>query len=247
MQNFTSLKFSKTVLLPKQTKVKALSFRLAVKKNTLLLGLILLLVVHKSLAADWYVNDASRANDVYTTAVGNDANPGTTPAPFATLTQALLAASAGDVIYVDAGTYVTVGAGVFYDIKIPITILGAMAGVDPRPCVNSTRIPGSTSETIFDGNNVTGAVFFINTVAASNVTIDGLDIRNSTARCINSDAAVKTNILIKNCIIGNSSDDAMQLQNIANSTIEYNYIWNTPAARVPCNSVLLFTSSTKCS
>lgn len=183
-------------------------------------------------AANWYVNDAvSDANDVYTSAPGNDANPGTAAAPFATLTVALTAASAGDVIYVDAGTYLTTVSGAYYDLNKAITIMGPKANVDPRPCAGSARTAGSAGEAIFDGNNLTGAVFYLQ---SGNVTINGIEIRdatvNSSSRCINSNTSTKDNCIIKYCILGNSRDDAMQLQAITNSAVEYNYIWNTLGA-----------------
>jgi parallel beta-helix repeat protein len=57
---------------------------------------------------DYYVNDGALAGDAFTTAVGNNANSGKTPAsPLASLT-ALLAAynlDGGDVVHVDTGTY----------------------------------------------------------------------------------------------------------------------------------------------
>ena len=56
----------------------------------------------------FYVNDSSTGGGVYTTAPGNDANSGKSPnAPLASL-QALLTAytfQAGDIVYVDTGTY----------------------------------------------------------------------------------------------------------------------------------------------
>jgi hypothetical protein len=64
-----------------------------------------------------YLNDNSTSNDVFTSAVGNDANSGTSPGtPVATLTKAMAEAVSGDRILVDAGTYpvtsVTVKSGV---------------------------------------------------------------------------------------------------------------------------------------
>ncbi len=60
------------------------------------------------LARVFYVNDASRACDLFTSAVGNDANNGLTPATPKRSIQSVLNAydlSPGDVILVDAGTY----------------------------------------------------------------------------------------------------------------------------------------------
>ncbi|MBK7809375.1 MAG: right-handed parallel beta-helix repeat-containing protein [Saprospiraceae bacterium] len=52
-----------------------------------------------------YVNDNSATGDVYTTALGDDNNPGTPSAPFATVAKAIMVANNGNTIYVDAGTY----------------------------------------------------------------------------------------------------------------------------------------------
>ena len=68
-------------------------------------------------AANYYVNDNSDVNDVYTGGLGNDANPGTNSAlPKLTLASVLTNAMApGDVVYIDTGTYATnvvIGTGV---------------------------------------------------------------------------------------------------------------------------------------
>ena len=52
-----------------------------------------------------YVNDNSTTGDIYTTAVGASGNAGTSSAPYATIVAAIAASTAGDIIYVDAGTY----------------------------------------------------------------------------------------------------------------------------------------------
>lgn len=54
---------------------------------------------------DLYVNDNLTGGDVFTTAVGNNANPGTASAPFRDINYAISIAQAGYTIYVDAGTY----------------------------------------------------------------------------------------------------------------------------------------------
>jgi hypothetical protein len=71
-------------------------------------GILILFLVHFShlFAENWYVNNNSTSGDIYCTAIGNNANSGSLPsAPKATLQAAIDAASAGDVIYVDVGTY----------------------------------------------------------------------------------------------------------------------------------------------
>ncbi len=56
-------------------------------------------------SATWYINDNSLTGDVYCSAVGSNANPGTAALPKLTLTAVIASASSGDVIYIDAGTY----------------------------------------------------------------------------------------------------------------------------------------------
>lgn len=53
----------------------------------------------------WYVNDNSTTGDVFTSAIGNDANSGTAAEPFATVAKAMSSSSNGDTIYVDVGEY----------------------------------------------------------------------------------------------------------------------------------------------
>lgn len=56
----------------------------------------------------YYVNDGQTAGDQYSTAVGNNANSGTSPAdPMASLNAVLNVydLGPGDVVYVDVGTY----------------------------------------------------------------------------------------------------------------------------------------------
>ena len=83
----------------------------------------LLLLLIKTAAfsqTTYYVNDGSNTGDVFTSATGSNSNAGTPAAPFATLQYAVSAAAAGDIIYVDAGSYsgqVTIDKG--------ITIIGA--------------------------------------------------------------------------------------------------------------------------
>jgi len=52
-----------------------------------------------------YVNNNSTTNDVFTSAVGNNANYGTPASPFATLQFALSVSRSNDTIYMDAGDY----------------------------------------------------------------------------------------------------------------------------------------------
>ena len=74
-------------------------------KSILALVFAILASLFSEAQTTWYVNDNSTTGDVYTSAIGVAGNTGTTASPFATISDAITAASAGDVIYVDAGTY----------------------------------------------------------------------------------------------------------------------------------------------
>lgn len=87
---------------------------------------------HSAHAAKHYVNDNATSGDVYTTTTGNDANSGNSNSPFLTIQAAINAASAGDTIMVDAGTY-----NENVNINKALTLLGAGAG--------ATVVDGSSS------------------------------------------------------------------------------------------------------
>jgi hypothetical protein len=103
----------------------------------------------------WYVNDNSTSGDIYTTAIGNDANAGTSAsAPKLTLSAAFTAAAAGDIIYVDKGTF-TGSGNMMFTFNKAITIIGA-----------------GTGNTIFTSH--TNNRFA--TIAANNVSIQNLQL-----------------------------------------------------------------------
>ncbi|HSK13210.1 MAG TPA: ELWxxDGT repeat protein, partial [Phnomibacter sp.] len=86
----------------------------------------------------YYVNDNSTTADIFTTAIGNDANTGTFHAPFATIQHAVNVVPEGSTIYVDAGSYteqVTITKG--------LTIKGAGKGLTMvnGPEGTLTRLP----------------------------------------------------------------------------------------------------------
>ncbi len=113
----------------------------------------------------FYINDNSAAGDVYTSAIGNDANSGRNPAlPMASL-EALLRnydVNPGDTIFVDSGIYNLLGT---------LTIRSDDSGV---------RIVGPADRSaIFDrGSTASGTqAFVLNN--ADGITFENLEIRNS--------------------------------------------------------------------
>lgn len=78
-------------------------------------------------ATNYYVNDNSTVGDVFTTAVGDNANNGTDPStPKATLTNVLSSYTlvSGDSVFVDAGFYISTDANILLNVN-GISIVGA--------------------------------------------------------------------------------------------------------------------------
>jgi parallel beta-helix repeat protein len=121
-------------------------------------------------AANLYVNDGVlNGDDIYTTAIGVDANAGTAAAPFLTITKAVNTAVDGTQIWVDAGTFqeqVFIGktvdiTGVDYTkttVKAPVTMQTAPISI------------WSTNEAV---NPIIYAFDNTKTINLSKLTVDG--------------------------------------------------------------------------
>jgi len=155
----------------------------------------------------WYVNDNSLIGDIYTTSTGNDANPGTSALPFATINFAVGAATAGDTIYVDAGTYTLTSVIV---VNKQLTFRGRQAGVDAR-----TR---SGPESIVDAINLTGYISAIAVQPAANGSI----IDGFTEQAANGD--------------GNFGGGIWLQQGTNGTTVQNNIIQNNIVGIFPANN-----------
>ena len=128
--------------------------------NKILIFLFLLTTSLKSLAINYYVNDGSTLGDVYTTAIGNNGNPGTAAAPFASLTYAVnsIGLVSGDTVFVDAGLFYQLDENLLFDVN-NVAIIGA----------------GSLL-TEFDHDMGGGDFERFGTITADNVTFQGFTI-----------------------------------------------------------------------
>lgn len=123
---------------------------------------------------EFYVNDNNTGDDLYTTAVGNDANAGTAAAPFLTIQKALLAASPGNTIYVDGGVYTTQ-----VDINKSITIKGA-----GRSGATTTRIKAPAAPVAFTNANGSYQALIYAHGAGNNINIDSVLVDGDNGRTV---------------------------------------------------------------
>ncbi|MEO7524517.1 MAG: hypothetical protein ABIT58_10505 [Ferruginibacter sp.] len=119
-------------------------------------------------ATTWFVNDASLTGDFFTSAIGNDGNPGTAAAPFATVQFAINTAANGDTINVDAGTYASADINI---TKSGIVLRGRRFGVSAGP--SATPAGRGTEESI-----IQAGIYYGQT--KDNISIDGFTIEAGT-------------------------------------------------------------------
>ncbi|MBK7408006.1 MAG: DUF1565 domain-containing protein [Saprospirales bacterium] len=130
----------------------------------------------------WFVNDNALTGDVYTLAVGNDANQGTKRRPFLTIGKAITTVVSSDTIYVDAGLYDE--QSVVPNTKDNLLFKGA----------GTTTIVGYTGTvsgkpTLFDiagdGTDIDGFLFSVDlsklssAIIASDPGLDNITIQNN--------------------------------------------------------------------
>ncbi len=155
------------------------------RKGSFVFCFILFLTFSNAVQAQrWYVNDNDLTGDRFTSAAGNDANPGTQAQPLLTMDAAIALAAPGDTIFVDAGQYVDDSV---YIIK-SLTLYGAKyethAGPDAVPVgrfANETELSG----TIYIApsiDNVTIAGFYIH---VPNSPTHGINVRGHNIKVLN--------------------------------------------------------------
>jgi hypothetical protein len=126
---------------------------------------------------------------------------------------------------------ITVAPGVYNEvlnINKSVSLLGAKAGIDPRPSKSSTRTIDGADESIIATPGNTSAL----TILANNVTVNGFQFKHSTtsgsADLIQTYEATPTkNITLAYNIVTSATDEGMQIRNSDSLTIDKNYVVNT--------------------
>lgn len=145
----------------------------------------------------------------------------TTGNTYATIQEAINAATDHDHIDVPAGTYAETIL-----INKSLQLTGAKNGVDPRPSAASTRVVGAATETIINGPKGVNLV----TITADDVIIDGFQFEqkggSGAADAVKATIS-KDNIQIVNNIVVNATDEAIQMEAGVNYLVSKNYILNS--------------------
>lgn len=132
----------------------------------------------------FYVNDNNTAGDVFTLAIGNNANNGSKAFPFATIEYAYSIAQPGDSILVDAGTYNLSGATI--SLSKSMTLLGTNYQVSPNDAGNKLMANNSrTAESI-----ITNGIF---TIASNDLSLKGFTFDMGDHRAIELQNSAGTN------------------------------------------------------
>lgn len=159
---------------------------------------------------------------------------------FATIEDGLDNVDPGGTVYVEEGLYQPEQTLL---VNKSVTFIGPQANVDPRPSFQSSRTPGSADEAIVDGGNLpvspSSPIFRI---AADDVTINGFEVRNGRTDLIDSLAASPVKFrpyVAYNIIHQATGDEGIQLRNINDGVIEYNYVFDTfgDAINVCCGAI----------
>ncbi len=156
----------------------------------------------------YYVNDNVLTNDTYTSAIGNDANPGTPALPFATIRHAMAIANNSDTIYVDAGAFAENDS-----VYKSLTIIGAGQGLTfVRPsvsgltCGGGSLCPGGSNVMLIGSNNVTLKKMTIdgdNPSLTSGVVVGGADLDARNGIITNHTLGIFNGLLVDSVTVKN--------------------------------------------
>ncbi|HSU26887.1 MAG TPA: DUF1565 domain-containing protein, partial [Chitinophagaceae bacterium] len=175
--------------------------------------------------AKWYVNNNSLTGDIFTTAIGNDGNTGTSASPFATLQFAMGAAQAGDSIFIDAGTYVTAD----FTITKGVNFVGTNYKISPNnPADKLSANPAINAESIISGATLTPGTSNISLLGlmfdAGNkivINFDNTGTSNSIGNFRFIKNRVKMNASVSQVVIIGTGNTSTSAASLVNSIFEF--------------------------
>ncbi len=136
------------------------------------------------------IRTQAAGNVYYVSPTGDDANPGTSSAPFKTFSKANSVLTAGSTLYIYAGTY---------NQQLKISKSGtSSAWITVKPV---------SGNVVIDMKNAGSSGVSVN---ASYVSLSGLEVRNSAAVCVN---LVGTNLTVDALTVHECSDHGIQANN----------------------------------
>jgi chitodextrinase len=159
------------------------------------------------------VSASARAAEVFVSTSGNDANPGTLAAPFATINKAATLARPGDIVSVRGGVY-----------NAAVSI-GSKGLATSR--ITFRSYPGETA--VIDGTGLASTTILVNLYKTEFVDFEGFEVRNAPFIAINARTTRDTRIAgndihhaVRNAIYFGS--DTMGTS--VNATVENNVVHN---------------------
>lgn len=189
----------------------------------------------------FYVNDDSQTNDVYCSAIGNDANAGSSAgAPMRNL-HALLAKlgqlGPGDRIYVDTGVYAATNAIVLTSAfsgsaTNPVVIAGSTnaaaggslfrsSGVVPRPIGFDFR--AGAAHLVLRDVALSNVVRGVALAGTTNVTLDGVEVRGATSRAFDLLDNARSNELVR--CVAHGGSVGLYLTQVTNVAVRHATFW----------------------
>ena len=180
-------------------------------------------------STSYYINDSSTLGDQYTTAVGNDANSGTSPnQPLATLGELLRAypLTAGDTVYIDTGSYtlptdLTLGAsdsgtGTSAAARVLITgpTNGGVATLDRANLDTYTAAFHITASDLTLANLVIAdASTVLDIAGGTGLTLQNDTVQGSTGQGIDVEGSKNVgNLLITGSTLQNNAEDGLYFE-----------------------------------
>ncbi|MEX0742315.1 MAG: right-handed parallel beta-helix repeat-containing protein, partial [Phycisphaeraceae bacterium] len=150
----------------------------------------------------YFVNDGSTGNDVYTSAIGDNANDGTSAAtPMASIRAVIETYSlgAGDEILVDVGNY---------DVSNNVVLAAAESGIIIRGVYDPDDLAAST---VLNRNSTASGSYVFEFDGASDVTIESLAIMGADSGIFADEFVGSTDVTISNVLFSGHGSSGISI------------------------------------